>query len=456
MRANAMPSFSESFRARWSTTPLVTGQPVGSSGWLYQLRWLAVIGQLVTILGVAAIYRVDLPLGSLVGLAFFTASTNIAYGQWLRWRRSSPATDEASPIEAIVMVVDLFVLTAMLFLTGGPANPFSAFYLVNVAVACVILRPAWTWVLTALAIVCFTMLTYQHLIVPELEPSFAQPDVGHILSHGRVVAFSTCAIVVTFFVSRLAAELTSRQQALRNAEQQRDRSQRIEALATLAAGAAHELASPLSTIAVVAREMSRRLEVIDPDGAIRKDVQLIDGELNHCRQILNRMRSHAGDSSAESWGRATLGDLIDAVLEGVREPSRIEVAADEADESTVLWLPVETVAQVIRNLLHNGLDASAPGSSIHLSAAVASNWCELRVVDHGEGMSEDILRRIGEPFFTTKEPGRGMGLGMFLSRNVISRLGGSMNIDSNPGEGTSIIVRLPQNFVSQYGERQRN
>jgi two-component system, sensor histidine kinase RegB len=391
-----MRPFRDTLRNWWDSGPFVLGQQVGSSGWLYQLRWFAVIGQLVTLSGAALFYRVNLPLPELIGLAAFTAATNLLYGYWLRRRHRDPSPELRPQIEAVVMLVDLLVLSAMLYLTGGSSNPFAAFVLVNLAVGCVILRPAWAWTLTGLAVLGYALLTYQHRVLPELElPSLATAE-PYILLHGRVVSFSTCAMVVTFFVSRLSNELMSRQEALRVAEQQRDRSQRLEALATLAAGAAHELASPLSTIAVVAREMSRHLEQVDPDGAIRKDVKLIDGELDHCRQILNRMRSHAGDSSAESWGRATLGELLDAILEGVREPSRIEVTVTDTDEEALLWLPVETIAQVIRNVLHNALDASRLGNFVVLTATIESPWCQLRVQDQGDGMSEETLRRLGE------------------------------------------------------------
>ncbi len=423
-----------------------SGQPVGTSGWLYQLRWFAVFGQLLTVIGATNFYGVELPTKILYALVAFTAVTNVAYGFWLYLTRHRWDDETRPQVDALMMVIDLLILASMIYMTGGSANPFSAFFFVNLAVAGVILRPTWAWTLTALALGCYILLTFRGIPVPILENSGGDDWGRSIRLQGRVVAFATCAVVITFFVTRLANELTSRQRALREVQKQRDRSQRLEALATLAAGAAHELASPLSTIAVVAREMSRRFEQIDPDGSIRKDMKLIDGELDHCRQILSRMRSSAGDSSGETWDTATLGDLMDATVEGVREPNRIEVALETVDEETVLWLPIQTVAQVIRNLLHNALDASEPELRSFSLAKVDGLWCRIEVTDHGHGMPEDVLTRLGEPFFTTKEPGRGMGLGVFLTRNVVSRLGGHLDIHSAVGQGTRITMVLPKSL----------
>ncbi len=432
-----------------SAGPITLGPQAGTSVWLYQLRWFAVFGQLLTIFAAVLFYQVDLPLGVLTSLAGFTAATNIAYGLWLSWSHERNEETFQPQVAGLVMFVDLLLLTAMLYMTGGSANPFANFYFVNLAIAGVVLRPQWAWSLTSLAVCCYVLLTYRALPLPVLDLVAQDDHIRIVRLHGRVIAFSTCAAVITLFITRLANELTARQQALRDAQQQRDRSQRLEALATLAAGAAHELASPLSTIAVVAREMSHRLEHLDADGNFRKDMTLIDDELDHCKQILGRMRSSAGDSSAESWGRATLGDLMDATVDGVREPNRIEVELDADDESTVLWIPVQTVAQMIRNLLHNALDASPPAEPVVLTARVAEDRCRITVSDHGTGMSEEVLRRLGEPFFTTKEPGRGMGLGVFLTRNVVSRLGGNLEIDSTVGQGTRITMVLPRRMSQE-------
>ncbi|MEM0924564.1 MAG: HAMP domain-containing sensor histidine kinase, partial [Planctomycetota bacterium] len=221
-------------------------------------------------------------------------------------------------------------------------------------------------------------------------------------------------------------------------------SQRLEGLTTLAAGAAHELATPLSTIDVIVRELSRHLEDIEKPPTVDADLELIDGQLEMCRSILDRMRSAAGDSMANSWDRTTVGELIDVTLEGIRDPHRVDVTdGSDVVENHALWVPQEAVAQAVRNLIHNGLDASGQSGRVRLESKLNGDRLLLSVLDSGHGMTEEVLDRASDPFFTTKEPGRGIGLGLFLTRNVISQLGGDLEFRSEPGEGTEAIVSLP-------------
>ncbi|QDS94951.1 Sensor histidine kinase RegB [Roseimaritima multifibrata] len=428
----------------------------GTSTWLLQLRWMAVLGQLITVAIAWGVVDSHIPLVPLLLLIGLTASTNLVFGIWLwrskRWVSSSaeislPARDKSHRSADLVppglMLLDLGTLTAMLYFTGGAVNPFALFYFVNLAVGGVILRPRWAWGLTAFAIVAHTALLefyrpLEQIVLPPLGVA------SHVSTLGLAIAFTTCAAVVTFFVTHTAAELTRRQQQLRRSEEERTRSRQLEGLTTLAAGAAHELATPLSTIDVVVRELGRHLEECQTPPTVEHDLKLIDHELESCRQILLRMRAAAGDQSGQSWQRTTVEDLIDTTLDGVRDPHRVDVVdGPESVEQQVLWLPQEAVAQAIRNLIHNGLDAGGPESRVRIEACLEGDQILLKIDDFGEGMSSAVLGRIGEPFFTTKEPGRGMGLGLFLTRNLIAKLGGQIKFDSHAGKGTTVSVLLP-------------
>jgi two-component system, sensor histidine kinase RegB len=426
--------------------PFIATVHLGTSAWLLRLRWFAVFGQLVTVF-IAGRFGGELPWVPLLALIAVTAVSNAAYALWLqRARPRAVAGDrvaQADKIATSLMMLDLVTLTLMLYFSGGIDNPFSLFYFVNLAVGGVILRPRWAWVLTAMAILGCSLLIYASLPVPGLIEPNRRPDSSlHTL--GLFIAYATCGSVVTHFVTRTAAELTRSERLLSETQSEHQRIIRLEGLTTLAAGAAHELATPLSTIDVIARELGRHLQDCETPQSVREDVRLIDQQLEICRQILRRMRVAVGDSMADSWDRTTVGDLIDCALEGVRDPDRVDVNdGPEAVERHPLWIPQEAVAQAIRNLIHNGLDASGRGGRVTLQATVHNENVQFRIRDYGRGMSNEELGRAGEPFYTTKEPGRGMGLGLFLTRNVVSRLGGSLDFESIPGRGTEAIVTLP-------------
>lgn len=442
----------------------ITRPHLGTSAWLLRLRWFAVFGQVATVLVAGLLVGDRLPWLPLLGLALVTAISNVAYSAWLGrqarakaslvaeaategWSSPTPGIHHrdahADAVATALMVLDLVTLTGMLYFSGGIDNPFSIFYLVNLAVAGVILRPHWAWVLTAMSIAGCTLLMFLSVPIEGLvEP---QRD-GQLSPHSIALffAYAACASVVTHFVTRTTAELMLSQQLLREANEANQRAQRLEGLTTLAAGAAHELATPLSTIDVITRELARHLADGETPQSVREDVRLIDQQLEICRQILRRMRGAVGDSMVVSWDRTTVGELIDCALEGVRDPDRVDVEdADDVVEEQALWIPQEAVAQAIRNLIHNGLDASGSGGRVQLDTSLHGDCVIFRIQDSGRGMSGEELERAGEPFYTTKEPGRGMGLGLFLTRNVVSRLGGKLEFHSVPGAGTTARVTLP-------------
>jgi len=437
--------------------------PLGSSAWLLHLRTFAVAGQLVTILAAGLLADFELPLVPLLLLVAVTAVTNAVYGLWLY--RQDQLGQPAEPFDVSeddidsqphgptllqravalgLMQLDLASLTGMLYFSGGVSNPFSFFYFVNLAVGGVMIRRRAAWSLALTAIVGFAWLQQRYVPIEGLT-DHPPPGVDiNVETLGNLFAFATCAIVVTYFVSRTAAALRYRERQLLRALADQAASQRLEGLTTLAAGAAHELATPLSTIDVIARELSRHLEGIQKPATVDDDLRLIDGQLEMCRQILQRMRSAAGDSMAQQWDQTTVGELIDHALDGIREPHRVEVV-DPSDEveNRVLWVPQEAVAQAVRNLIHNGLDASGKNGHVRLETSIEDQELRLSVIDSGQGMSQEVLSRASDPFFTTKEPGRGIGLGLFLARNVISRLGGELEFRSSPGVGTVAEVTIP-------------
>ena len=249
--------------------------------------------------------------------------------------------------------------------------------------------------------------------------------------------------MITYFVTRVTGELNHRNDELRAAEQRRAQSEKLESLGTLAAGAAHELASPLSTIAVVAKELERRLQDSPEQATLLSDARLIRSELDHCRAILDRMAGHAGQAVGEQVTAVPVAKFLDDVIGGVRRQDRVRRRVDDDVGEVEIAIPRESLAQAVRGLVQNALDATDPEGEVDVQAARAESRLLISVVDHGPGMDPETLARVGEPFYTTKEPGKGMGLGVFLARSVIERLGGTVRLETTPGGGVTARVHLP-------------
>ena len=449
---------------------------ISTAIWLAQLRWVAVAGQLLVIGYVALVLQIELPTTWLLLLVTGTAVSNAALWLWarrLKWNASGSSylssqqalsnltlrdDDETigSRMIGLLLAIDVMTLTALLFFSGGAANPFTFFYFANIAIAGMILPRASAWCISLMSVLgCSVLLNQAYAL-----DVFSQSPLSPVAEWGVgkaafLIAFTSCSFVVTFFISMLAMALRQREVELAIVEKERERARRLEALATLAAGAGHELASPLSTIAVVAKELSRNLEKTDSSPSVRRDVELIREELNRCKEILHRMTSGAGEAAAEHLHPVTIEEIVQETVQAMREPNRVKIDVSKEDRQRQGLLPKQALSQALRNLLQNGLDASAVDDTVQFKITVemlpkqtgepsktAQVW-RFQIMDQGTGMSAEVQRRIGEPFFTTKEVGQGMGLGVFLTRNVIHGLGGELRFAPGEGIGTICQVSLP-------------
>ena len=295
-----------------SRTPLSTELPSTSSG-LLKLRWAALIGQMMTIVLVALITKADLPLLPLFAILAIEAGSNLAYTRWFRRRATVGLLAERGDwLVASIMVLDMGFLTALLHLTGGPANPFAVFFLVNIALATVVLSLSWSVIVSLLALCAYAGL---FLSSQPLDPPLGLLELGSIEIAGMLTAFVTAGGVLTYFVHHVNEQLERRESQLALIRQRKINSDRLAALATLAGGAAHELSSPLSTIAVVARELELELEGSgSPDESI-DDARLIRTEVARCRGILDQMAANAGESAGEEMVSLDLPRLIEDACE---------------------------------------------------------------------------------------------------------------------------------------------
>jgi len=434
--------------------PLVTLRFPGaiSVHWFINLRWVAVLGQFFTILFVWQIFQIPLRVQPLLITVSVTAFSNLVLMFWyLGYRRTTTDPVRSSlwhNVLAAVMALDLFLLTCLLYFSGGPTNPFWIFFFVNLCLAGIELTALVAWCLNFLAVFCFAFLLFDHspLLVPGLNallPPIRETGMITLTHNGVFVAFITCASVIVSFTTLVTSKLRKREEELRQLEAKRIRGEKLEALGTLAAGAAHELATPLGTIAVIVGELHRELETQKLDSQIREDVAAIRKELDRCRAILNHMSAQAGEGSVEKKVDVSGDYLLKMILDGLKDQDRIDVEiTPEAEECQVHVEPYVT-AQALRGTIKNAIEASASDRRVQVRLQTKQNRLQLVVEDHGEGMPEHILDRVGEPFFTTKATGKGMGLGVFLTRTVVDRLGGSMQVDSKPGTGTTVTCSIP-------------
>jgi two-component system sensor histidine kinase RegB len=403
--------------------------------WLVRLRWGAFLGQTVTILAVDFLMGIDLPLVPLLTIVAIEMLSNIACAIFVRAR---PQRVEEWHL-AVIMAFDIILLTGLLYVSGGPFNPFSFLYLVHIALAAVILRPGYAWPLLGLSILLFAGLFFAHIPLDLGRPDESEHEL-HV--RGMWVAFGVASAFIVYFVQRVRRALADRDAELERQKSLSARSERLASLASLAAGAAHELSTPLSTIAVIAKEFEHDVEIGRPSDEVVSDARLIRQEVERCRAILLHLAEDAGQSTGEPIVRVSVGELVESALAEVKDPRQVSVALGQRDAAIMLELPRRAVAQALRAVLTNARHASKAESPIAVTSESNGEMVRISVEDRGQGMSAEDLLRAGEPFFTTKEPGRGMGLGLFLTRTVLERIGGRLELDSQIGRGTKAVLVL--------------
>ncbi len=406
--------------------------------WLLALRWGAIGGQIITIAVIQRGLGISLPLVPLAAIVALEVATNFGCAVWM-----SAGRTVREWMLATVMLVDVGLLTALLLWTGGPFNPFSCLYLVNIALAAVILRPLWTWTLVGVSLACFGMLFAQSGW--SSGALLGREHLTHVRMHlqGMWVAFGVAAIFIVYFVQRVTRALAARDAELQAERARRALHERLAALATLAAGAAHELATPLSTIAVAAKELERQLVAGGRTADAADDARLIREQVERCRGILELMAAEAGASAGEAVVPVRIADLVERALRALPNAERFHVRIDDGARRATVQAPPRAVVQALRGVLENARHASPVHLTVELSVRATGDACRVEVRDQGAGMTPEVLARAGEPFFTTKAPGEGMGLGLFLTRAVLERLGGELELSSAPGRGTTTALVLP-------------
>jgi two-component system, sensor histidine kinase RegB len=414
--------------------------PAVTLAWLVRLRWGAFLAQAVTVVVAAVVLGGRLQTPALAILVGLTAASNVALQGWVRAHRLVPER-----VIGAVFVTDAVLLTALLYFSGGPSNPFSVLYLVYVTLAALALGIGWASAVVGVAATGYALLFFAHVAVEGMDHEHHHDSAAFSIHlQAMWVAFTVTAALIAFFVARLQRALRERDEQLAEAHRIAARNEKLVSLTTLAAGAAHELGTPLATIAVTSKELERAVKAQDDSSLLLEDIHLIREELERCRGIVQQMSGRSGEAMGEGLEAITVQALVQSLRDKVAQPDRLVVSVGEGVPARVL-VPVRGLVQSLRNLVGNGLDASAHAEErrIDVRIGVADDSLCFEVEDHGTGFSEEELARAGEPFFSTKPPGNGMGLGLFLAHAFATKWQGRLAINSESGCGTRVRLELP-------------
>ncbi len=416
---------------------------------LHRLFWLRnVMAAVLAGAGWAAIsrYDVQLPVWAVAGAVLLMLTLNA--GTWWRLGRLNSVSD---PELLIQLLLDMAILTGLFYVTGGYTNPFVWMYLLPLTVAAVAL-PWWhTWLVAALSVACYSALMFWYRPLPMMSMSggmHMQHDGGfsvHLL--GMWAGFVVSAGVIALFVERMGRSLREVDHLIAKAREKALEGERMLALGSLAAGAAHELGTPLATMTVLTRELIR--DYADRDELV-KDLTLLRTQLDRCKEIISGLTATAGQSRTEDGHGIPLDQFLHGLLERWRDAHpRTQCAFILQGVMPAPLIMVDrTLGQALVNLLDNAADASP--ESIRVQGAWTLSECTFEIVDQGAGVAPEVARQAGTPFFTTK-PEHGMGLGLYLARIIMGRFNGTVTLENLAGGGAVTRVWLPLAALSLEG-----
>lgn len=400
---------------------------------LVLLRWIAVLGQIATIGAAHFLFRIPLPvdimLALVLGLAVFNAVSE------LRLKTRRPVTNTEL---FIALLVDVGTLTALLYFSGGTANPFVFLYLLQITLGAVLLQRRSTWIILGVTLAGFAglSLTPWPLDLPmDHHLGLASPYV-----QGLLLCFTLNAALIVVFFKRIDRNLRSHDARLAALRQRAAEEEHIVRMGLLASGAAHELGTPLSTLAVILGDWQHMSPFTD-DPELQQEIHEMQAQVLRCKSIVSGILMSAGETRGDSPIQTTVLDFLEQLVtewQSSRPASRLVYHNQFGNDLRII--SDSAIKQMLCNVLDNALEASPAWQ--HLAARRQNDNLVLTVSDAGPGFDPDILSQLGKPYQSSK--GRpGGGLGLFLSVNVARTLGGSLTARNLASGGAAVTVMLP-------------
>ncbi|MDX6749975.1 ActS/PrrB/RegB family redox-sensitive histidine kinase [Geminicoccaceae bacterium 1502E] len=408
------------------------------------MRWVAVAGQLFTILFVHFSLDIRLPLAALLPAVLLTALINI--GLILTFGVAARLSERGA---AVLFAYDVVQLCYLLILTGGLQNPFSILLLLPVTLAAATLGLAATVLVTGLALAGVVVLALFPGTLPWLGAALILPPLYMLAAW---TALSMATILISIFAWNIAEESRRHASALAATQLALAREQQLSALGAQAAAAAHLLGSPLGTVSVIARELVRELPEESP---LALEARELMEQAQRCREILATLGRRPDSDDYRPFARAPLSSLLSGIAEDFGRPDVAVEIRREVEEGAVE--PELAFAPELRHALANLIDNAIQFASREVSVLVRTERSRVTVVvqDDGPGFSPDVLDWLGEPYLSTRQEKGGLGLGVFIAITLLARTGAKLHFE-NSGKGARVTISWPSDALAQFGEERLN
>jgi len=397
---------------------------------LIQLRWVAVAGQTAAILLVYFGLGVPLPLIEMLGVALLLATANVLVAA------AVPRHHVHHSEVMLALLLDMGVLTLQLYFSGGATNPFISLYLLQVVLGAILLPPASAALLVVASGISYALLSVRFVPLALAGGWFA--DTQQLFAIGRWIAFGMVAGLLVLFITRISRNLRARDAYVADLRQHAAEEEGIVRMGLFASGAAHELGTPLGTLAVILADW-RRMPAIAGSPELAAELEEMQAEVQRCKGIVSDILHSAGQPRGEAMESTLAGSFLDAVVEAWRPTHpQTELIYEPAGGGAAIIAVDPALRQAIWSLLDNGAEVSIV---VRLRARIEDGMLAIAISDFGPGFTTEALATVGQLYQSTK--GAGRGLGLFLATNVARRLGGRLDARNLPSGGAEVRLLLP-------------
>lgn len=428
------------FPNRTASEPYVPGS-ARNVALLVQLRWMAVVGQLIAIWFAARVLQVSLPLARLLVVPVLLVAINLF--TWLPPRRRTGY----SHLEMLgALMFEVAALAWQLYHSGGLTNPFSFLFLLQIVMGAILLPPNWSWMIAVLSTALVVVLTFYYQPL-QLPPRWAGQEM-RLYVLGSVVSFALIASLLMFFVIRMDRIRQHSDAALAALRQQAAEEHHIVRMGMLASGAAHELGTPMATMAVLLGDWLKH-PAIRADPELQSEFHEMDVELRRCKTIVSGILMSAGQARGENPAITPISTFIHAIGRewAGRSAGGFRLNDRMTEDPVIVSDPA--LRQVIGNVIENALEVSP--DFVLLTARIEERHLVLDVSDRGPGFAADMLATFGRPYSSTKGVPGG-GLGLFLVVNVVRKLGGWVQVGNVDRSGALVRIAIPLAALVPAGE----
>jgi len=400
---------------------------------LFFLRSVMIISMLAA---TTALFYMHIPLPKLPIILAVGAMLLLNLVTLVRLKKHSDVNDKELLLQ---LLGDLAALTLLFYFTGGYSNPLVWMYLLPLTVAAVALKREHAWLLTAIAVACYSALVFYYVPLSHLHMHDLAGKTLDIHLVGMWLGFVVSAGIIAFFITRIGQSLRDYDRMLASIREISLESERMLALGTLATSAAHELGTPLATMAVISKELAHDL-VNQPEQLQQLDI--IVRQILRCKEILSSITRDAGKSRADTGHGIVLREYLQETIQRWRDmrPATELVTSLSENIHNPLIFTDKTLTQAIQNLLDNAADASP--ERVLFNAEWDEAVLTIKIRDFGSGLTEEVAKHLGKPFFTSKSE-KGMGLGVYLTQTTLARYEGKLKLGNHPDGGVITIVKIP-------------